>query len=437
MNPELNPNIGSDTKPESGYRWVAVALVSMAILLNYLDRVNISVAMPTLMKELHLSASQLGVLSSAFFWSYTLMMVPAGAFLNKYGPKWAMFTALFGWGGVTMLTGAVTTFWNFMAVRIALGLTEAPGFPASARVVSVWTPLRERTFATSCFDSAARVGSAFAPPLVAYIILSWGWRMSFVITGALALLYSFVWIALYKEPDEHPKVTKSELAYIRQNEVVDSSGKVVSKPIGMFKLFTYRRVLQVCVAYGMYLYVWTVFSTWMPTYLVKVRHLDTKTMGWYAMIPYLVAVICELFGGQFFDNWYRRGASNSTLRRTGMGIGLIGTALFIYLTMGASSPQMAIFWISCFMGIFAFGASNVWAIPGDIAPYGQAGGVGGAYNFIGNFGSLLAPMVTGFFIDSHYGFNGAFAVCVVISVIAGLLFIFNSYERLEPKASDL
>lgn len=434
MLPSTERETGIITKPESGYRWVAVALVAVAILLNYLDRVNISVATPTLMQELGLSAGQMGVLMSAFFWSYTLMMVPGGAFLNKYGPKWAMWTALFGWGGVTMLTGAVNSFWSFFAVRIGLGITEAPGFPASSRVVSVWTPLRERTFATACYDSAARVGSAFAPPIVATIILTLGWRASFVITGGLAALYSFVWIALYKEPDEHPKVTQSELDYIRQDEVIDETGKVVSEPIPILKLFTYRRVLQVCVAYGLYLYVWTVFSTWMPTYLVQVRGLDTKTMGWYAMIPYIAAVICELIGGVVFDRWYRAGASNTTLRRTGMGIGLIGTALFIFLCMRATTASMAIFWISCFMGIFAFGASNVWAIPGDIAPYGQAGGVGGAYNFIGNFGSLLAPMVTGFFVQSHYGFNGAFAVCVVLSIIGGLLFIFNSYERLQPKA---
>ncbi len=433
MLPPNEKQIGITTKPESGYRWTAVALVAGAILLNYLDRVNISVATPTLMKEMGLSAAQMGVLMSAFFWSYTLMMIPGGAFLNKYGPKWAMWTALFGWGGVTMLTGAVTSFWSFFAVRIGLGITEAPGFPASARVVSVWTPLRERTFATACYDCAARVGSAFAPPLVAAILLAWGWRMSFVISGGLAVLYSFVWVACYKEPDEHSKVTKSELEYIRQDEQVDSSGKIVSKPIPILKLFTYRRVLQICVAYGLYLYVWTVFSTWMPTYLVTVRHLDTKTMGWYAMIPYIVAVICELTGGVVFDRWYRSGASNSTLRRTGMGIGMIGTAIFIFLTMGATSPQMAIFWISCFMGIFAFGASNVWAIPSDIAPYGQAGGVGGAYNFIGNFGSLLAPMITGFFVGSKYGFNGAFTVCVTLSIISGLLFIFTTYERLVPK----
>ena len=424
-------------KPETNYRWAAVALVSAAILLNYLDRVNISVATPTLMAELGLTATQMGILMSAFFWSYTLMMLPSGWLLNRFGPKVTLFGSLFGWGGVTMLTGTVSSFATFFAVRIGLGVTEAPGFPSASRVVAVWTPLRERTFASACFDCSARIGSAFAPPLVAAIILLWGWRMSFVITGGLALLYSFVWMALYKEPDDHPKVTKSELDYIRQDEVVDESGKVVVKPIPMLELFTYRRVLQVAVAYGLYLYVWTVFNTWMPTYLVQVRELSTMTMGWYAMIPYVVAVIGELIGGQVFDRWFRSGASVSTLRRTGMGIGLIGTAIFIYLCMQASSAPMAIFWISCFMGIFAFGASNVWAIPGDIAPYGQSGGVGGVYNFIGNFGSLLAPMVTGFFVDSIYGFNGAFTVCVVLSIIAGLLFIFNTYERLEPKAKHV
>ncbi|NMC75606.1 MAG: MFS transporter, partial [Geobacteraceae bacterium] len=125
------------------------------------------------------------------------------------------------------------------------------------------------------------------------------------------------------------------------------------------------------------------------------------------------------------------------LRRTGMGLGMFGAALFIMLTMSSDTAFWAVFWMSCFMGIFSFGASNVWAIPSDIAPYGQAGGVGGIYNFVGNFGALFGPMVTGWFVEhSPLGFNGAFGVCVAFAVIGGILYIWNDYERLLPKAKD-
>ncbi|MDD5169715.1 MAG: MFS transporter [Syntrophales bacterium] len=421
-------------KPESGTRWGVVILLAMGTMVNYLDRVNFGVATPTLMKEFGLGTAEMGILMSAFFWSYTLMMLPSGYFLNKIGPKKVLGIAGAAWGAVTMLVAACTGFYSFLALRIGIGVTEAPAFPANARVVSVWVPKKERTFASAIFDCAARIGSAFAPPIVAFVIAAWGWKMSFILTGGLAIVWAFFWFLLYHEPADHPKITASELAYIRQDEVVTASGAIHVEPIPMIKLATYPVIMKATVAYALYLYVWTVFLYWIPTYLMKVRGLSLKEMGIAASIPYIVAVAAELIGGKVFDKWYEKGATISQLRRTGMGIGMFGAALFIWLVMQAETAYWAIFWLSAFSGIFAFGASNVWAIPSDIAPYGQAGGVGGVYNFVGNFGALFAPMVTGYLAASSYGFNGAFGVCVAFSFVGGLLFIFNSYERLKPKA---
>jgi ACS family glucarate transporter-like MFS transporter len=422
-------------KPASNYRYVAVFLIAMAITVNYIDRVNISVATPTLMAVLGLSASQMGVLMSAFFWSYTLMMIPVGALLNKFGPKMLMFYSCLGWGMVTVLTSLVSSFGSFLAVRIGLGITEAPSYPAAPRVVSVWVPKRERTMASACFDCCARVGNAFAPPLVALIIVAWGWKASFVVSGLIAVIYSFVWLYLYKDPDEHPKVTESELAYIRQDEVLSEEGSVVVKPIPMVKLFTYRVILQLCGGYALYMYFWTTFNSWIPAYMMNVCGLSLKSMGFAAMYPYIAGVTMELIGGFVFDRWFRNGASITAIRRTGMGVGMIGGAICLYMATqaAATSPAMAIFWLTCSMGIFSFGASNVWAIPTDIAPYGQAGGVGGVYSFVGNFGSLLGPIITGVIVDTAFGYNGALIVMCVLSALGALLYMTCKYERLEPK----
>jgi MFS family permease len=426
-------NTQTIAKLETGSRWYIVVLLAMGTAINYIDRVNFGVATPTLMKEFGLGTAEMGILMSAFFWSYTLAMLPAGYLLNKFGPKKVLGFAGVAWGSVTMLVAACVGFYSFLALRIGIGITEAPAFPSNARVVSVWVPKRERTFASSIFDCCARVGGAFAPPIVAFIIAAWGWRVSFVITGALAVAWAIWWLLAYHEPADHPRISKSELAYIRQDEVITEAGTVHVEPIPIIKLATYAVIMKATVAYALYLYVWTVFLYWIPTYLMKVRGLSLKEMGLAASVPYIVAVFTELAGGKFFDKWYERGASITTLRRTGMGIGMFGAALFICLCMQAQSAFWAVFWLSAFSGIFSFGASNVWAIPSDIAPYGQAGGVGGIYNFVGNFGALFAPMVTGYLAETKYGFNGAFAVCVVFSVIGGLLFIFNRYDRLKPK----
>jgi ACS family glucarate transporter-like MFS transporter len=391
------------------------------------------VATPTLMKEFGLGTAEMGILMSAFFWSYTIAMLPSGYLLNKLGPKKVLGIAGVAWGAVTMLVAGCVGFYSFLALRIGLGVTEAPAFPANARVVSVWVPKRERTFASSIFDCSARAGGAFAPPIVAFIIAAWGWKMSFVVTGAMAVAWAIWWLLAYHEPADHPRISKSELDYIRQDEVITDQGTVHVEPISMARLATYPVILKACVAYAFYLYIWTVFLYWIPTYLMKARGLSLKEMGIAASIPYIVAVCLELTGGKFFDTWYRKGASITLLRRTGMGISMFGAAFFILMCMRADTAFWAIFWLSAFAGIFGFGASNVWAIPSDLAPYGQAGGVGGVYNFVGNFGALIAPMITGYLAATKYGFNGAFAVCVAVAVLGGLLFVFNSYERLKPK----
>jgi len=432
-NGDLNANFKLPNKPESNYRYMAVFLVSMTILINYMDRVNLSVATPTLMKVLGLSGTQMGVLMSAFYWSYLLMMVPAGFLLNKFGPRLVMGWSVTSWGFVTVLTAAVGNFASFLAVRIGLGITEAPAFPASARVVSVWIPKRERNLSTACFDTSARIGAAVTPPIVAWLIINYGWRMSFVITGAIAVLYGIYFLFAYKEPDEHPLVTESELAYIRQDEVITASGEIETKPIPMMQLFTYRRFLQVSFGYFIFMYVWTTFNSWMPTYLVQARGMSLKEMGIAAMIPYAFAVLCELSGGFAVDKLYQKGIPLSTVRRNTMGLMMVLTAIFIYLTLVATSPYMNIFWLSLCMGTVAITATNIWAVPQDLAPYGQAGGVGGAYSFLGNWGSLLAPMIGGILIDSIWGFNAVFGICLVGSLFCAASYYFMDYSRLEPK----
>ena len=302
-------NLSGPARPDSRYRYLAVFLIAMAITINYIDRINLSVAAPTLMAEFGLTASQMGVLMSAFFWSYTLMMIPVGALLNKFGPKLLMFFSCLGWGLVTMLTALVSGFGSLLAVRIGLGVTEAASYPSAPRVVSVWVPKRERTMASAAFDCCARLGNAFAPPLVALVIVAWGWKASFLVSGVLAVIYSFIWLYSYKDPDEHPKVTKEELDYIRQDEVLSEAGQVVVKPIPLLKLFSYPMILQLCCGYALYMYFWTTFNAWIPSYMMNVCGLSLTAMGFAAMLPYIAGVLMELLGGFVFDRWFRRGAT--------------------------------------------------------------------------------------------------------------------------------
>ncbi len=421
-------------KLSSNYRWGAVALCCGMVTICYIDRVNLAVTSSTLMKVFNMSPAEMGVLMSAFFWSYVLVMMPTGALINRYGPKLMGFYCCLGWGLATMAVAVVTGFKSMLALRIVLGATESPAYPVSARVVSVWVPSRERTFSSAAFDSCSRLGNAIAPPLVVWLMLNWGWEVSFVITGMLAVAYSFVWKFNYHEPDDHPKVTQEELAYIRQNEVLNADGKVEKpKLIPLLQLFTYRRMILVCIGAFCYSYYWTNFNMWVPTYLVKAKGFDLQTMGMAAMAPYIAGVSMEVLGGYVMDLWHRRGASINTLRRTGLGVCLLLAGATLYMAVISDSPVMIVVWLTASMGIFSFGAGNKWSIPSDIAPYGQGGGIASVMNMVGNIGSIIAPALTGYMASGVFGYNGGFIAMAGIAVIGALVYIVNDYSRLVPK----
>jgi ACS family glucarate transporter-like MFS transporter len=349
-----------------------------------------------------------------------------------------MSASLILWGLGTMATALAYNVATFFATRVAMGLFEAPGFPSASRVVAVWIPNRERTLASGAFDCCARIGLAFAPPLVVWLIMNWGWQASFVITGAIAVVYGIIWFFVYHEPDDHPKISKSELDYIRQEELLDESGKVKkTAPIPMRKFIFYPRLVQASFGYACYMYLWSTFTTWMPSFFVAARGFSMSSMGNAAMMPYLVAVVMELLGGAIFDRWYRAGATITMLRRTGMSISLIGASIFIFITIQATEPFWIVFFMSTFAGVASLGASNVQAVPTDLAPYGQSGGFIGFYAFIGAVGSFFAPMITGLVIDSQYGYDGGFIVSACASLLGAALYLFNKYNRLEVRAKDV
>jgi sugar phosphate permease len=410
----------------------------LCIVINYIDRVNFGVATPTIMEVFNLTSTEIGIMGSAFFIPYMLMMIPTGYMLNRFGPKRVMGGALFMWGLSTMATALAFNFVTFFMTRIAMGIFEAPGYPAASRVTSVWIPNRERTFWTGFFDGCARIGMVFAPPLVVWIIINWGWQTSFVITGAMAVIMGIIWQFVYFEPDDHPTVSKSELAYIRQEEVTDDSGKVLRvPPIPMRRFIFYPSLVRVSLAYGCYLYVWNTFTAWMPAFFVQARGFSMASMGAVVMLPYLTAIVLELLAGHFlFDKWYRRGGSLTAIRRTGMSISLFGSALFICLAIYVTDPFWIVVFLCGFAGISGFGAGNVQTPPVDLSPYGQAGGFSGFYAFGGALGSFFAPMATGMMIQSQYGFEGGFFLSAVVAALGAILYCSLRYDRLTLRPAD-
>ncbi|MBP2637193.1 MAG: putative transporter [Firmicutes bacterium] len=415
-------------KPQTNYRYVVMLLLAGVITINYVDRVNIGVAAPTLMKLFELSPAQMGILMSAFFWSYVGCMLPIGWLLNRMGPKMIMFWSCLGWGLSTALTAAVSGFNSFFAVRVLLGVTESGVYPTCTRVASAWTPLRERTTATGIFDACSRLGNAVAPPLVVWALLKWGWQMSFVITGGLAVVYAFIWLYFYHEPENHPKVSQSELDYIRQDQITETNDEN-TKHIPILQLLTYKPIFLMSLGFFLYMYFWTTFNMWIPAYLVQAKGFSLKTMGFAAMYPYIAGVISEAVGGYILDKWYQGGASLNLVRRTGQVFGMLGGAIALYLAVVAATPDMTVLWLTVSMGVISFSAAQGWAIPTNIAPKGNVGTVAAMQGTIGNLASIAGPMVTGYVIGTSYGYDGALMLLVAGAAGAALVYSLIDYSK--------
>jgi ACS family glucarate transporter-like MFS transporter len=252
-------------------------------------------------------------------------MFPVGYLLDRKSPKTIGFFSCLGWGVATLFTAAVSGFYSFFAVRLLLGATESAGYPTCTRIAAAWTPKHERTTATGVFDCSSKLGSALTPPFVVWAIIHWGWRSSFIVTGLVAMAFAFVWQRYYYDPEKHPTVSKEELDYIRQGQIIDGASQTVkTKEIPMYKLLSYPRIFFMSCGFFLYMYFATAFHMWIPAYLVRAKGFNLKSMGIVATFPFLAAIGGELIGARCLDKWLQRGASLTKVRRTGQLIGGCG-----------------------------------------------------------------------------------------------------------------
>ena len=422
------------TAPRGNYRFKIMLFLGGMIFVNYIDRFNIAAAVPTLMKEFSFSPARMGVLMSAFGWTYLICMFPVGYLLNRKPPKMIGFFSCLGWGLVTLFTAAVSGFYSFFAVRLLLGATESAGFPTCARISSDWTPKHERTTAVAIYDVFSNIGSAVTPPLVVWTILHWGWRYSFIVSGLIAISFAFVWRRYYHDPENNPKLSKEELDYIRKGQIVDEA-PTNAKLIPMYKLLTYPRIASMCSGFFLYMYFSTAFHMWIPAYLVHAKGFSLKSMGIVYTFPFFATIGFELIGAYCLDKWLRRGASLTKVRRTGQLIGYFGMAVCLYLAVVASTPGMTVFWLTASFGVKAISGAQNWAITTEIAPKGQVGSVAALNSMSSALALIVAPIISGLIIQSRWGYDGALLVMVGAAAMAGIIYASIEYKPIVPRSS--
>ncbi|WP_175805139.1 MFS transporter [Burkholderia ambifaria] len=426
------------TAPPSRKRLIILALLFVTVVINYLDRSNLSIAAPALFKELHIDPVRAGLVFSAFGWTYALMQIPGGWLVDKVSPRALYAGALALWSAATLLLGFAGSFVGLVVLRLAVGALEAPAYPINNRVVTTWFPTRERASAIGGYTSGQFVGLAFLTPVLAWLQVHLGWHMVFVATGLAGIAWAAIWYAVYREPRAFRGVNAAEIALIRDGGgLVDLEDRVAARTERTPS--TWRDlgvVLGRRKLWGIYLGQFALnstlwfFLTWFPTYLVKYRGMDFIKSGFLASLPFLAAFVGVLCSGVLSDWLMRRGASQGFARKLPIISGLLISTCIIGANYVTSTG-----WVIAFMTIAFFGngfASITWSLVSGLAPARLLGLTGGVFNLIGNLSAIATPIVIGLLVDGA-DFSRAITYIAAMALAGSLSYglLVGKVERID------
>ncbi|MEW6343504.1 MAG: MFS transporter [Pseudomonadota bacterium] len=403
-------------------QWVALAFLTLAGIVNYLDRSTLSIANHSVSGELGLSASQMGLLLSAFSFSYAFSQLPMGALLDRFGARLMLGLGMFVWSVAQLFGGFVQNLQQFLVARICLGIGEAPQFPAGAKVVSEWYSLRERGRPTGIFTTSSTIGPALAPPILTGLLLAFGWRWMFIVMGVMGIAVSIGWYLVYRNRRE-VALEADEITHLTEEEPHTRAERRMTAAEWR-GLFTARTTWGMIFGFMGVIYMVWLYLTWLPAYLEHERHLSIAKTGWIVSIPYLFGTLGMLSSGFVADGLMARGVAPIRSRKWPICTGLIFAAVFTVPAAYTPNTALAIVYLSLAMYFINMASGGAWALVSVAAPRHLVASLGSIQNFGGYFGGSFAPFITGVVVDQTHSFVDAFLISAGVSFAAALVYMF-------------
>ena len=413
-----------------------MAFVFINVVINYMDRSNISVAATAIAEELQLNSVQLGMIFSAFGWTYAALQIPGGILVDRFGPRLVYTFSLILWSLATLLQGFMKGFAGLFSLRLATGAFEAPAFPANNRIVTSWFPDNERASAIAVYTSGQFLGLAFLTPALIALQAAVGWKGLFIVTGLAGIIWGVIWYFVYRDPAEHKWVNDAELEHIEKGGGLLNRKTGTVAPVRGFQWGYFKQVFMYRKLWGIYIGQFAInstlwfFLTWFPTYLVKYRGLSFIKSGLLASLPFLAAFAGLLLSGFLSDHLVKKGVSLGVARKAPAIAGLL-LSISIIGANYVESPA----WIIFFMALAFFGngfASITWVFVSILSPKDLVGLTGGVFNFIGQLASIIVPVVIGFLARGG-NFEPAliFIGFVAFAGACSYIFLVGKIERIE------
>lgn len=389
-------------------RYQILALIFFTVVINYLDRTNISIAGVQMQEDLGLSDAQMGLIFSAFAWTYANLQIPGGLVVDKTGARILYPVMLILWSIATLIQGFISSLAGLVGCRMAIGVFEAPSYPCNNRIVTNWFPEKERAGAIGIYTAGQFMGMAFLAPILFWIQDKTGWRGLLVISGLIGIVWAFVWYALYRDPKDHPTVNEAELKHIRDGGgLLDEQIQEGDDAKDGLTLADFAEVFRYRKLWGLYFGQFCMgsltmfFLTWFPKYLVEARDIDLKGSATMMSVAYLCGFVGVVLGGQASDWMVRRGYSNEVARKLPILLGMLISVAIIGANYTDSTVMAGVFLSVAFFGNGL--ASIAWVFVSLMAPKKMLGLAGGAFNFIGGLSAIITPLAIGFLVRREEG----------------------------------
>jgi MFS family permease len=404
----------------SGKRFYIAGLLFLNLFINFMHRINLSVAAPAIAKDFRWDAGKMGLLFSSYQWTYCLFLLLWGWMSDRIGTRWINALSVTIWSIAGMLTGVAASFGSMLATRLALGAGEAASFPTSGKVVRQWFPANERGLATAIFNAGTFAGPAFSAPLVAWLLLKEGWRVSFMITGSVGFVWVLLWLTFFRSPSQCSWLPEEERNYILSQ--TDSRTKPTTPPKGTLLRLMGRRTMwglfltQGCCAYTMLLFLF-----WLPSYLVQSRHMSLVKASWFTSVPYVVAVVLGLLIGKLSDSILTDEAIKQGRRRTLLIVFILLSGV-VLLTNIVGNEYLLLLLISLSLACISSALSLNIALTNDLVWNPEMVGIATGFLILGGniFGSLV-PIATGYIVKWTGSFDLAFYLAGFLLFVAALI----------------
>lgn len=412
-----------------GYRWTICALLFAATTINYVDRQVLGILAPSLSQQFGWSEAQYGDIVSWFSLAYAIGFLGAGTLLDRIGVRKGFALSIVAWSLAAIGHAFARTGAGFSVARAFLGLGESGNFPGAIKAVAEWFPKPERALATGIFNAGSNVGAIITPLVVPWIALTWGWRWAFIVTGSLGFIWLAFWLALYRSPEGHPKVSRAELAHI-QSDPVEAQDRVAWR-----RLLGHRQTWAFVLGKFMTDPIWWFYLYWLPKFLDAEYGIKLAQVALPLIVIYLAADVGSVGGGWLSGALIKRGWSVNAGRKATMLV----AALLIVPTMFA--PRAGTMWLAVSIVSVAAAAhqwwsANLFTTASDMFPRRAVASVVGLGGFAGAMGGMLFQRATGRILEASNNDYGAIFIICGLAYVSALLVIHLLAPRLAPAALD-